>query len=87
MFILERLTSSSCRSLAAMIGFARSAGGARRRGGQSGTPDDWRSLASQVRRASLCRFQFPDFLRQIAAAPARAPISLQGATTWTVDIS
>jgi hypothetical protein len=76
MFILERLTSSSCRSLAAMIGFARSAGGARRRGGQSGISDDWLSPVSQVRRASVCRIHSPNFLRQIAAAPARAPFPL-----------
>jgi hypothetical protein len=76
MFILERLTSSSCRSLAAMIGFARSAGGARRRGGQSGIADDWLSSVSQVCRASVRRFHSPNFLRQIAAAQARAPFSL-----------
>ena len=40
MFILERLISSSCRSLAAMIGFARSKCG-RGRGGHAGSPDDW----------------------------------------------
>jgi hypothetical protein len=39
MFLLLRLTSASCRSLAAMIGCAL--GGHRRgRGGQSGSPDD-----------------------------------------------
>jgi hypothetical protein len=39
MFILPRLTSSSCRSLSAMIGCAM--GGHRRgRGGQAGSPDD-----------------------------------------------
>jgi hypothetical protein len=39
MFILERLISASCRSLAAMIGCAISSG-RRGRGGQSGSPDD-----------------------------------------------
>jgi hypothetical protein len=39
MFILPRLISTSCRSLAAMIGCAL--GGQRRgRAGQSGSPDD-----------------------------------------------
>jgi len=39
MFILQRLISASCRSLAAMIGCSIS-GGRRGRGGQSGSPDD-----------------------------------------------
>jgi hypothetical protein len=38
MLILARLISRSSRSLAAMIGFVR-AGGGRRRGGWSGSPD------------------------------------------------
>jgi hypothetical protein len=39
MFILQRLVSASCRSLAAMIGCSVT-GGRRGRGGQSGSPDD-----------------------------------------------
>jgi hypothetical protein len=39
MFLLERLISASCRSLAAMIGCALTRG-RRGRGGQSGSPDD-----------------------------------------------
>jgi hypothetical protein len=39
MFFLARLISTSCRSLAAMIGFARKGGGGRL--GRSGSPDDW----------------------------------------------
>jgi hypothetical protein len=38
MFFLARLISTSCRSLAVMIGFARAGGGGRR--GRSGSPDD-----------------------------------------------
>jgi hypothetical protein len=38
MFLLQRLVSASCRSLAAMIGCALR--GRRGRGGQSGSPDD-----------------------------------------------
>jgi hypothetical protein len=38
-FILPRLTSTSCRSLAAMIGCALSGRG-RGCGGQAGSPDD-----------------------------------------------
>ena len=39
MFLLERLISASCRSLAAMIGCALTRG-QRGRGGQAGSPDD-----------------------------------------------
>jgi hypothetical protein len=39
MFILPRLISTSCRSLAAMIGCALGGRG-RGRGGQAGSPDD-----------------------------------------------
>jgi len=38
MFLLARLISTSCRSLAVMIGFARA--GHAGRGGRSGSPDD-----------------------------------------------
>jgi hypothetical protein len=47
MFILQRLTSASCRSLAAMIGCAITAG-RRGRGGQSGSPDDTTSAFAPV---------------------------------------
>ena len=45
MYFLERLTSASCRSLAAMIGCA-SGRGRRGRSGQSGSPDDRARCAS-----------------------------------------
>jgi hypothetical protein len=38
MFLLRRLTARSSRSIAVMIGFARSGGGGR--GGRMGSPDD-----------------------------------------------
>jgi hypothetical protein len=43
MFLLERLTSRSSRSIAIMIAFARSASGGR--GDRMGSPDDDRRLA------------------------------------------
>jgi hypothetical protein len=46
MFILQRLISASCRSLAAMIGCALSRG--RRGRGQSGSPDDAAATAPSV---------------------------------------
>jgi hypothetical protein len=55
MFILQRLVSASCRSLASMIGCAVSSG-RRGRGGQSGSPDDAARathLAVALRRARL----------------------------------
>jgi len=46
MFLLERLTSASCRSLAAMIGFSR-AGTGRGRGGRSGNPPGCKPLRKE----------------------------------------
>jgi hypothetical protein len=47
MFLLQRLVSASCRSLAAMIGCAAT-GGRRGRGGQSGSPDDAQPIPPSV---------------------------------------
>jgi hypothetical protein len=47
MFILERLVSRSSRSLAVMIGFARSAKGAGQEG-LRGSPDDYRFLLAAL---------------------------------------
>jgi len=53
MFLLERLVSASCRSLAAMIGCAIS-GGRRGRGGQSGSPDDAHPIFPSAALRRLC---------------------------------
>jgi hypothetical protein len=56
MFLLERLTSRSSRSIAVMIAFARSACGGR--GGRMGSPDDDR-LAVPFRIRPAPHFPLP----------------------------